>query len=149
MNFQKFIIFGVLISILVITMASWTMAEESSFVTQSFTSNESEDEFSTHIAMGHIEDVVFVKEVSPTGVIEIDKITFTVVNDDQNVHSFQICAIIEGPSGTYSPPIGNAPACTNTELIEGSSKSVNQSIDFLNAINVSDIVDISISIEEK
>jgi len=149
MNFQKFIIFGVLISILVITMASWTMAEESSFVTQSFTNNESEDEFSIHTARGHIEDIVFVKEVSPAGVIEIDEITFTVVNDDQNVHSFQICAIIKGPSGTYSPPIGNAPACTNTELIEGSSKSVNQPIDFLNAINVSDIVDISISIEEK
>jgi len=149
MNFQKYIMFGILLSILVITMTSWTLAEESSFDIQSFVNNETVDGFSTYTPRSHLEDIVFVKKVSSAGVIEIDKITFTVVNDDQNVHSFQICMIIEGPSGTYNPPIGNASACTNLELIEGPGKLVDQSIDFLNAVNVSDIVDISMSIEEK
>jgi len=147
MIFQKLTSFGVLFTILVIAVTSGILAEEFSFATNSITSNLPEDDFLISSPVGHVEDVSFGKLVSSTGTIAINQITFTVVSDDPTVHSFQICAVIEGPSETFSPSIGDKPSCTNTE-IDGNGIFTNQSIDFSNPVNVNDVVGISISVKE-
>lgn len=145
MIYQKLSSFGVLFAILVIAVTSGIFAEEFSFAAKPILDDMSSEFFTPTV--GHVEDVSFVQQVSPTGTIEVDQITFTVVADDPGVRLFQICAVIEGPSGTYSPPIDNSPACTNTELLQGNESDI-QTIDFLNAVNVSDLVGISISVKE-
>lgn len=147
MVFQKMTSFGVLFAILVIAVTSGIFAEEFSFATKPILNDLSQDELFTSTPLGHVEDISLSKVVSSTGTIAIDKITFTVVADEPSVHLFQICAVIEGPPGIYSPPSDNSPACTTTELLQG-NKSVNQSINFLNAVNVSDLVGISFSVDE-
>ena len=146
MIYQKLSSFGVLFAILVIAVTSGIFAEEFSFAAKPILNDMSTSEFFTS-AVGHVEDVSFVQQVSPTGTIEVDQITFTVVADDPGVRLFEICAVIEGPSGTYSPPIDNSPACTKTELLKGNKSDI-QTIDFLNAVNVSDLVGISINVKE-
>jgi len=143
---QKLTSFGVLFAILVIAVTSGIFAEEFSFASKSVLNDLSADEFSISAPAGHVEDISFVQQVSTTGTIEIGAITFTLVADDPNIHSFQVCATLEGPSGIFSPSTDNTPACTNAEL-QGNKLS-NQSIDFLRGVNVSDIVGISISVKE-
>lgn len=100
-------------------------------------------------ARGNITALVWTEEVSDDGVIETDEITFAVGNEDgTEAHDFQICAIIEGPIGTYSPPAGSAPACTTTGSVAAHANSTGHTIDFAPPVNVTSIVDISFSIEE-
>lgn len=100
-------------------------------------------------ARGNITALVWTEEVSDEGVIETDEITFAVGNEDgTEAHDFQICAIIEGPIGTYSPAAGLAPACTTTGSVAAHANSTGHTIDFVTPVNVTNIVDISFSIEE-
>jgi hypothetical protein len=97
---------------------------------------------------GHIEDVSWVKKVSTDGVIEIDGITFSIVNNDENSHLYEVCAVIEGPIGEFTSSVDNSPACTSFEMVNGNEKLTNQSIDFFKGVKVSDLIDISIIIQE-
>lgn len=100
-------------------------------------------------ARGNITALVWTEEVSTEGVIETDEITFAVGNEDgTEAHDFQICAVIEGPIGTYSPAAGSSPACTTTGSVAAHANSTGHTIDFVTPINVTSIVDISFSIEE-
>jgi len=100
-------------------------------------------------ARGNITALVWTEEVSTEGVIETDQITFAVGNEDSTeAHDFQVCAVIEGPIGTYSPAAGVAPACTTTGAVAASANSTGHTIAFTTPVNVTSIVDISFSIEE-
>jgi len=91
----------------------------------------------------------FITEVSDEGVIETDGIDFSVGNEDTlNAHTFEICLVLEGPIGIFSPIIGNAPACTTTASIAANAILTSQTITLTSAMNVTDIFDISISVEE-
>ena len=97
---------------------------------------------------GQIEDISWIKKVSAEGVIEIKGIGFSVLNNDQNAHLFEICAVIEGPFGVFTSQLDSVPACTSLEMIEGNKKMKNISIEFPKGVKVSDIIDISIIIQE-
>ena len=102
-------------------------------------------------ARGNITELVWTEEVGNHGEIETDQITFTVGNeDDTNAHSFNVCAVIEFNNGSayFSPPKGDAPACTNTEVVNRDSNSTSQTIAFVLPVNVTEIIDISFSLEE-
>lgn len=100
-------------------------------------------------ARGNITALVWTEEVSIGGTIETDEITFAVGNEDTTeAHDFQICAVIEGPAATYTPAAGSSPACTTTGLVAAYANSTGHTIDFSPAVNVTDIVDISFTIEE-
>ena len=97
------------------------------------------------VLLTHIEDIgLFVDD----GVIEISGIEFSVVNEDIISHSFEICSIVQGPLEVFTPSLDSSLACTSTEEIENNGKIVNQIIDFPRGIKVSDLVDISIVIQE-
>ena len=145
MDFENFAIFS-FISVLILGTATMALADES-FLIQSFSNSESGEDF-TAIPQGHIEDVSWVKKVSNDGVIEIDGITFSVVNDDHISHLFEICVVIEGPIGEFTPSLNGPLTCTFSEIIEGNEKLTNQSIDFLKGVKVSDLIAISIAIQE-
>lgn len=145
MDFEKFAIFSFIL-VLILGTATIALADES-FLIQSFSNSELE-EFSTLVPQGHIEDVSWIKKVSIDGVIEINGINFSVVNDDYNSHLFEICAVIEGPIGEFTPSLDSPPACTSLEIIEGNEKLKNQSIGFLKGVKVSDLIGISIAIQE-
>ena len=107
------------------------------------------DNLTISAASGNVTSIVWTEEVAADGVIEVDKITFTVGNEDGvNSHAFQICAVIEGPSSTYSPAAASAPDCVTTSSIAADANLASQSIDFATAVDVKDLVDISFSIEE-
>ena len=100
-------------------------------------------------ARGNITALVWVEEVSTEGVIETDSIVFAVGNEDTSEeHSFQVCSVLEGPVGTYSPAAGDPPACTITGGIAAYGNSTGHFINFTTPMNVTSIVDISFSIEE-
>ncbi len=100
-------------------------------------------------ARGNITALTWVEEVAPEGVIETDSIVFAVGNEDgTEAHDFQICAVIEGPAAVYSPAAGQLPACTTTGLVAAHANSTSNFINFTAAVNVTDIVDISFTIEE-
>ena len=89
------------------------------------------------------------EEVSPSGAIEMDQINFTVGNEDLFAsHIFQICAVVEGPIAIFSPEVNSPPACVTTPSIPSSGNLTGQIISFGKAINVTDIVDFSFSMEE-
>jgi len=146
MNFENFAIFS-FISVLILGTATIALADES-FLVQSLYNSELKEEMSTFTPRGHIEDVSWVKKVSTEGVIEIDGIIFSVINDDHNSHLFEICAVMEGPFGKFTPSLDNPLSCTSLEMIEGSGKLINQSINFPKGVKVSEIVDVSIVIQE-
>ena len=145
-NFQKFLMHSSIIVILIIATASMAIADES-FLIQSFSNKES-GENSSLTPRGHIEDFSWKKKVSSEGVIEITGIGFSVVNDDKNKHSFEICSTIQGPLEKFTPSLDSPLACTNTEEIESNEKLTSQTIDFSKGIKVSDLIDISIVIQE-
>ena len=120
---------------------------DESILSQSF-SNEELEKNSTFSPQGHIEDFSWIKRVSSDGVIEISGIGFSVVNDDDISHSFEICTIIQGPLEKFTPPLGSPLACTTVKEIAGTEKISNQFIGFSNGVKVSDLIDISISIQE-
>ncbi len=100
-------------------------------------------------ARGNITALVWTEEVSNGGTIETDEITFAVGNEDgTEAHDFQICAVIEGPAATFTPAAGQAPTCTTTGIIAAHGNGTGNTIAFAPAINVTDIVDISFTIEE-
>lgn len=145
-GFQKFFIHASFIVILIIATTTMAIADES-ILTQSF-SNSEFIENSAVAPRGHIEDFSWTKRVSTDGVIEISGIGFSVINDDNIAHSFEICTIVQGPLEKFTPSLDSPLACTNTEKIEPYGKIVNQVIDLSNGVKVSELVDISIAIQE-
>lgn len=104
-------------------------------------------------AQGNVTSIVWTEEVAADGLVEVDAITFTVGNTDSSAaHAFQVCAVIEGPTSTYTPAADSAPACVSVASIGvkggGSDTAASQTISFSTAVDVNDIVDISFSIEE-
>jgi len=100
-------------------------------------------------ARGNVTALVWTEEVAADGKVETDLITFSVGNEHTSAaHTFQVCAVIEGPSGTYSPVAGAPPECVTTSSIAANAILTGQIINFATAVNVLDIVDISFSIEE-
>ena len=100
-------------------------------------------------ARGNLTEIVWDETISPLGVIEMDQLTFTVGNEDTvDSHVFQICAIVEGPIGVFSPSADDPPECVTTSSMPASSKLTGQIITFADAVVVANIVDFSFSIEE-
>jgi hypothetical protein len=102
-------------------------------------------------ARGNITALVWTEEVGPHGEIETDLITFTVGNeDDSNAHAFNVCAVIEFNNGSafFSPPAGDAPSCITTTSISLDDELISQTIPFTLAVNVTEIIDISFTMEE-
>jgi len=107
------------------------------------------DNITVAAARGNVTALVWTEEVADDGVIETDEITFTVGNEDTgNSHAFQICAVIEGPSSTYTPSAGSPPECVSVSSIAALAESTGEIISFATAVDVNDIVDISFTIEE-
>ncbi|AJW70529.1 conserved exported protein of unknown function [Nitrosopumilus adriaticus] len=138
--------YGILTMILIVATISMAIADES-ILTQSFSNSES-GKNGLITPRGHIEDFSWTKKVSSDGVIEIRGIGFSVVNDSKVAQSFEICTIIQGPLKKFTPSLDSPLACTNTDEIEAYEKSVNHSIGFSNGVKVSELVDISITIQE-
>ena len=100
-------------------------------------------------ARANITALVWTEEVGFAGAVEIDQIIFAVGNEDiVNTHEFQICAVIEAINGTFMPNAGQAPACTTTGVFAASGNSTGNTIDFPGGMNVTQIKEISFSIEE-
>ncbi|WP_182128084.1 hypothetical protein [Nitrosopumilus sp. b3] len=146
LDFQKYIMYGVLAIILIIATISMAIADES-ILTQSFSNSELEEK-SLLTPRGHIEDFSWIKRVSSDGVIEISGIGFSVVNDGNIAQSFEICTIVQGPLEKFTPSLDSPLACASTEIIDTNKKSVNHFIDFDTGVKVSELVDISIAIQE-
>jgi len=134
-----------LVPVLILSTSSIALGDQS-FLFQPLSSSQlTENGTSPH---GYIEDISWIKKVSADGVIEIDGITFSIVNNDEISHLFEVCAVIEGPIGEFTASLDNSPACTSLEMVKGNEKLTNQSIDFLKGVKVSDLIDISIIIQE-
>ena len=144
MDLQKLV--GIsLVPLLILATSSMALGDQS-FLAQPLSSSQlAENGTSPH---GYIEEISWIKKVSADGVIEIDGITFSIVNNDEISHLFEVCAVIEGPVGKFSTSLDNSPACTSLEMVKGNEKLTNQSIDFLKGVKVSDLIDISIIIQE-
>ena len=100
-------------------------------------------------ARGNMTGIGWNEEVSSSGAIEMDQINFTVGNEDLFAsHIFQICAVVEGPIAIYSSDVGTTPDCVTTPSIPSSGNLTGQIISFGKAINVTDIIDFSFSMEE-
>lgn len=100
-------------------------------------------------ARGNVTALVWTEEVAADGVIETDEITFTVGNEDiTNAHTFQICAVIEGPASTYTPAADSPPECVSVGNTLANAETTGQIISFATAVDVNDIVDISFTIQE-
>lgn len=100
-------------------------------------------------ARGNLTEIVWNEIISGGGVIQMDQIEFTVGNEDLSAaHIFQVCSVIEGPAATFSPSVGDPPACISTSSIAASGKLTGQVIQFTSQVNVSSITDFSFSIEE-
>ena len=146
MDFQ---ITGTIGLMLVLVVATSTMAlADESFIVESFLNSNSSEEIPIDTTRGHVEDFSWIQRVSTEGVIEISGISFVVRNDDDANHSFQICTVIEGPTGQFTPSFDSPLACTTTEIITNENKSNIQTIELSNGVNISDLVDITISIRE-
>lgn len=147
MDLQQFIASIGFLSILIIATSTMAIADQSILI-ESFTTVSSDDENPTLFPRGYVDNISWVKKVSTEGVIEINGIIFSVMNEDNITHLFEICAVIEGPRGTYTPSIDEPLTCTKTEEIEGNSTSVNHYIDFSKGVRVSELFDISITVQE-
>jgi len=134
-----------LMLVLVVATSTMALADES-FLEVSFLNPISNDEPST--VSGHVEDFSWIQRVSTEGVIEISGISFVVINNDDSSHSFQICTVIEGPVGQFTPSFDSPLACTTTEIITNENESDRQTIELSKGVNISDLVDITISIRE-
>ena len=102
-------------------------------------------------ARGNITALVWTEEVGTHGEIETDEITFSVGNEDLSAaHAFQVCASIEFNNGSayFSPPAGSPPACTSVSSVAANQISTGQTIDFTLPVNVTEMVDISFTMEE-
>lgn len=145
MDLQK-VMWISLVPVLILATSSIALGDQS-FLTQSLSSSQI-TENGTITPHGYIEDISWIKIVSGDGVIAIDGITFSIVNSDEISHLFEVCAVIEGPLGEFSSSLDNAPACTSLEMVKGNEKLTNQTINFFKEVKVSDLIDISIIIQE-
>ena len=136
-----------LMLVLVVATSTMALADES-FLEVSFLNPISNNEPSTTTVSGHVEDFSWIQRVSTEGVIEISGISFVVKNDGDSNHSYQICTVIEGPMGQFTPSFDSPLACTTTEIITNENKSNIQTIELSKGVNISDLVDITISIRE-
>lgn len=145
-DFKKFLIHASFIIILIIATSAMAIADES-VLNQSFSNSESG--ISSELTpQGHVEDFSWIKRVSNDGVIEISGIGFSVVNDGKKKHAFEICTIVQGPSEIFTPSMDSPLACTITDKIKSNGKIINQIIDFPKGVKISDLVDISITVQE-
>ena len=136
-----------LMLVLVVATSTMALADES-FIVESFFDPISSEEIPIDTTRGHIENFSWIQKVSSEGVIEIKGISFVVINDDDANHSFQICTVIEGPTGQFTPSWDSPLACSTTEIITNENKSNIQIIEFSKGVKVSDLVNITISIQE-
>ena len=145
-DFQKVLIHVSFIIILIIATSAMAIADESVLI-QSFSNSDSGKnlELTPH---GHVEDFSWIKKVSNDGVIEISGIEFSVVNDDKKKHAFEICTIVQGPPEIFTSSRDSPLACTSTDKIKSNEKIRNQIIYFTKGVKVSELVDISIIVEE-
>ena len=140
---------GMISLALVLIVATSTMAlADESFLANPILNPISNNEPIQTTAQGHVEDFSWIQRVSLEGVIEISGVSFLVVNDDDTEHSFQICTVIEGPTGQFTPSFDSPLACTTTEIISNEKSSKLQTIELPNGVKVSDLVDITIAIQE-
>ncbi len=108
-----------------------------------------DDDVSVPAARANVSALGWTEEVAPDGVVEVGTVTFTVTNEDAGAaHVFEVCAVLEGPIGTYVPTAGSAPQCQSTASIAASGTEAGVVITFSPSVDVSDLVDISLSIEE-
>lgn len=145
MDLPSGIIFSSFFIVLILATSSMALADEL-LIEKTFLDVQLEND--TIVPRGHIDDIEWIKRVSSEGVIEIKGISFSVINDDDESHLFQICMIIEGPIGTFTPILENPPTCISTETIDGKNKIKNQLIEFSKGIQVSDLEGISFTIQE-
>lgn len=140
----------ILASIGVVVLAVSTVGLAASLnTTPTFNLIGASDNNVVYTARGNLTEIVWNEEISPLGEIQMDQITFTIGNEDLSAaHTFQICAIIEGPVAVFSPSEGSPPECVNTSSISASAKLTGQIISFANPITISSIIDFSFSIEE-
>ena len=136
-----------LMLVLVVATSTMALADES-FLEVSFLNPISNNNPSTTTVSGYVEDFSWIQRVSTEGVIEISGISFVVKNDGDSNHSYQICTVIEGPMGQFTPSFDSPLACTTTEIITNENKSDLQTIELFKGVNISDLVDITISIRE-
>ncbi len=100
-------------------------------------------------ARANVTSIDFIVEVGSAGVIQTNGTIFTVGNEDTiNAHIFEVCLTMEGPIGVFSPASGSAPACKTTASIPANGKLVGQTIYISPQINVTSLLNISVSIEE-
>ncbi len=137
---------GILVLILVVATSTMALGDES-FLTESFLNPISNNEPIIGVN-GHIENFSWIQRVSHEGVIEISGISFLVTNDDLKGHLFQICTVLEGPTGEFTPSYDDSLACTTTEIIVKHGKSEIQTIELSKGVKVSDLVNISWTIQE-
>jgi len=103
-------------------------------------------------ARGNVTSILWTEEVGLHGEIETDRIDFTVGNNSTgDTIIFDICAVIDfrNVTGTFfSPPAGQPPACVTTDSIGPNALDTSNYIEFTLPINVTEIYDLSISIQE-
>ena len=106
-------------------------------------------------ARGNVTNIDWVEEVGPWGHIETDRIDYVISNNSSDATSitFDVCAVIEFNNSTwgggqyFSPPVGDPPACKSSSALAAQATEANY-IEFNLAVNVTEIVDLSISIQE-
>ena len=146
MNFEKFVAITGIISIVILATSTVALADESIFL-QSIALSEIEGEIPIS-PVGTIQEISWLKQVSNEGVIEISGISYSVKNNDSESHTYEVCFLIEGPNNVFMPNANEDPICQKTSKIEGNSIVENQKLDFTRGIKVSELKDISFSIEE-
>jgi len=140
----------ILASIGVVVLAVSTVGLAASLnTTPAFNLIGASDNNVVYAARGNLTEIVWNEEISPLGFIEMNQLTFTIGNEDSSAaHTFEVCAIIEGPVAVFTPAAGTPPECVTTSNIAASAELTGQIISFANAVIVSNIIDFSFSIEE-
>lgn len=145
MNFEKFVAITGIISIGILATFTVALADESIFL-QSIAFSEIDGEIPIS-PLGTIQGISWLKQVSNEGVIEISGISYSVKNNDLDPHTYEICFLIEGPSNVFMPNSSEEPLCQITLDIKGDNVVQNQKLDFTRGIKVSELKDISFTIE--
>jgi len=97
----------------------------------------------------NITSIDFIQQVSGNDVIETNSINFSVGNEDPlSSHTYEICLVLEGPIGIFNPTSESSPACTITSPISANAIITNQLISTTNATTITDLLNISVSVEE-
>ncbi|WP_299293047.1 hypothetical protein [Nitrosopumilus sp.] len=146
MNFEKFVAITGIISIAILATSTVALADESIFL-QSIALSEIEGEIPIS-PLGTIQEISWLKKVSNEGIIEISGINYSVNNNDSEPHAYEVCFLIEGPNNVFMPNVNEDPVCQKTSDINGNSIMENLVLDFPRGIKVSELKDISFTIEE-